>query len=87
MIVSASAMGFAKPVIGRAFVRPVGSTHPTGLDQFLPDGQFAHGGHAQIARRVILSHHFCIAETPASAPHSRPSRLDTRDVRPIVTTR
>src|ERR1700704_3017000 len=23
-------MGFAEPVIGRAFARPVGSTHPTG---------------------------------------------------------
>jgi hypothetical protein len=28
----------------------------------LPDGQFAHIRHAQIARRVILSQRFCIAE-------------------------
>jgi hypothetical protein len=46
----------------------------------LPDGKFAHIGHAQIARRVTLSHHFCIAEIAKSAAHSAPSRLDTRDV-------
>jgi hypothetical protein len=45
-----------------------------------PVGQFAHGRHAQIARRVISSHHFGIAEIPKSVTHSAPSRLDTRDV-------
>ena len=28
----------------------------------VPDGQLTHIRHAQIARRVTLSHHFCIAE-------------------------
>src|SRR5437660_12705121 len=28
-------MGFAEPVIGRAFARPVGSTHPTIFPKFL----------------------------------------------------
>jgi exonuclease I len=29
-------MGIAEPVIGRAFARPVGSTHPTNRNQALP---------------------------------------------------
>jgi hypothetical protein len=39
-----------------------------------PDGQFAHGRHAQIARRVILSQADGIAENPKSAISSPPSR-------------
>src|SRR5438477_9391437 len=35
------------------------------------DGQFAHGGHAQIARRVNLSHASGIAQDPKSASHFR----------------
>jgi hypothetical protein len=27
-------VGFAEPVIGRAFARPVGSTHPTAFTQY-----------------------------------------------------
>jgi hypothetical protein len=50
------------------------------LEVILPDGQFAHGRHAQIARRVIWSHHFGIAEIAKSVAWSASSRLDTRDV-------
>jgi hypothetical protein len=54
--------------------------HPTNSAAVLSDGHFAHAGHAQIARRVILSHHFGIAEMTKSAASSTPSRLEQRDV-------
>jgi hypothetical protein len=50
------------------------------LELILPDGQFAHGRHARIARRVIGSHHFGITEIAKSVASSAPSCLDTRDV-------
>jgi hypothetical protein len=46
----------------------------------LSDRRFVHIRHAQIARRVSLSHRFGIAEIAKSPAHSTPSRLDTRDV-------
>jgi hypothetical protein len=48
--------------------------------QIQHDGQFAHIGPAQIARRVILSHLFGIAEIRKSEIHSAPARLAKRDV-------
>jgi len=42
----------------------------------LPDGQFAHSRHAQIARRVNLSQGDGVAEHPKSASHSqRPASI------------
>jgi hypothetical protein len=46
----------------------------------LRDWQFANGGHAQIARRVILSHIFGFAEIGKPEIHSATARLATRDV-------
>jgi hypothetical protein len=43
----------------------------------LPDGQFAHGRHAQIARRVNLSQADGVAEYPKSTSHS-PRPVPTR---------
>src|SRR5438552_2137660 len=43
-------------------------------------GQFAHGRHAQIARRVTLSQANGIAEDPKSAAHFPSSRLTKRGV-------
>ena len=40
-------------------------------NSFPDDGQFAHSGHAQIARRVNLSHALGIAEDPKSASRSQ----------------
>src|SRR5262249_40686756 len=38
-----AAVGFAEPVIGRAFARPVGSTHPTRPNYFAPRSNDARG--------------------------------------------
>jgi hypothetical protein len=48
------------------------------MDSDLPDGQFAHIRHAQIARRVNLSHGGGIAEHPKSTSHSEASRPHKR---------
>jgi hypothetical protein len=42
----------------------------------LPDGQFPHACHAQIARRANLSHMFALAPSGKSRRCSRASRLD-----------
>jgi hypothetical protein len=42
----------------------------------LPDGQFPHARHAQIARRANLSHMFALAPSGKSRRCSRASRLD-----------
>jgi hypothetical protein len=52
-----------------------------------PDGQFAHGRHAQIARRAIWSHHFGIAEIPKSMTRSAHPASTRGTLRPIVTKR
>jgi hypothetical protein len=46
----------------------------------LPDGQSAHGHHAQTARRVNLPHAVALASSGKSKPCSRASRLMKRDV-------
>src|SRR6185312_10539839 len=40
----------------------------------------AHARHARFARRVTLSHHFCIAEIAKSEIRSVPARFAARDV-------
>src|SRR5260370_5820620 len=70
----------AKPINGLVkrdgfhFVQPILQT----TQMILPDGQFAHGRHAKIARRVNLSRAARLAEDPKSASHSQTSRLDKR---------
>jgi hypothetical protein len=56
------------------------STQPGYAWSALPDGQFAHGSHAAIARRAIVSQARGIAEPPKSAASFRASRLVTRGV-------
>jgi hypothetical protein len=53
----------------------------------LPDGQFPHARHAQIARRANLSHVSALAPSGKSERFSRTSRLDEEGRIAIVTIR